>query len=297
MSKHDLRVGFIDYCPTVDEYFIHTLSRVYNVIRDDKDPDVLFFMDETFGTSNRVRPRGREKRIFYTGENRRPQNYDADFYLTFDHLFADNHFRLPLYVLDDFVNRHKLGLPSLDDVQNDRNNRQHAVDTIRPNFCSWVVSNGHSGYRNHLFSLINSYKTVRSGGTFMNNVGAPIPRGENAQAHKVKFFETSKFVLALENSSYPGYVTEKITHAYISGCVPIYWGSPTLGMDFNPDSYVSRNDFHTDKEFMEYLKYLDKSNDEYLFIRNQPPFTAKYHARIKDWDMNFLSWFGQVVMT
>ena len=41
---------------------------------------------------------------------------------------------------------------------------------------------------------------------------------------KLKIISNHKFNIAFENSSYPGYVTEKITDAFIANTIPIYWG-------------------------------------------------------------------------
>ncbi|MGH7793264.1 MAG: glycosyltransferase family 10 domain-containing protein, partial [Thermodesulfobacteriota bacterium] len=32
------------------------------------------------------------------------------------------------------------------------------------------------------------------------------------------------FILAFENTDYPGYITEKIIHAFMAGTIPLYWG-------------------------------------------------------------------------
>ena len=42
------------------------------------------------------------------------------------------------------------------------------------------------------------------------------------------------FVLAAENSEYDGYITEKASHAFMSGAVPVYWGAPDAFAHFGP---------------------------------------------------------------
>lgn len=41
---------------------------------------------------------------------------------------------------------------------------------------------------------------------------------------KLKTLGEYNFVLAFENTDYPGYITEKIIHAFMGGSVPLYWG-------------------------------------------------------------------------
>ena len=56
------------------------------------------------------------------------------------------------------------------------------------------------------------------------------------------------FVLAMENSQHPGYVTEKMVNALRAGAVPIYWG-PTTGCAqrlFNPEAFVDISHFGAD---------------------------------------------------
>lgn len=58
-------------------------------------------------------------------------------------------------------------------------------------------------------------------------------------------FETArnyKFMLAFENDVYPGYVTEKLLEAYVSGCVPLWRGLDSQDV-LNPESYINALDF------------------------------------------------------
>ncbi len=46
-------------------------------------------------------------------------------------------------------------------------------------------------------------------------------------------------MMALENSDVPGYVTEKMINAFLSGAIPISWGAAqTVRELFNPSAYV-----------------------------------------------------------
>ena len=102
LDKPIIRVGFTDYYEPIDEYFISILSSKFNVVRDDVNPDYLFFCDETFGTNNLKYDENKVTKIFFTGENRRPWNYRAHFAISFDHLDGNQFFRLPLYEVEDW---------------------------------------------------------------------------------------------------------------------------------------------------------------------------------------------------
>ena len=52
-----------------------------------------------------------------------------------------------------------------------------------------------------------------------------------------------KFVIAFENSSFPGYNTEKLTHAIEADSLPIYWGDPQIGRSYNVRRFVNAHDY------------------------------------------------------
>jgi len=50
------------------------------------------------------------------------------------------------------------------------------------------------------------------------------------------------FSFTIENSSYETYYTEKIMDCFVTGTVPIYWGSPDIGDYFNKDGIIILDD-------------------------------------------------------
>lgn len=287
MDKPILRLGFADYFKPLDEFFIDWLSGSYTIIRDDENPKYLIFCDETFGVSNRKfdekGQKGEVVKIFFTGENRRPWDYSCHHALSFEHLESNQFYRLPLYVVDNWVQMNKMGLP--DFLMKPRNG--HAAE--KTGFCSFVVSNPACVERNNIFFALSQYKQVDSGGPLFNNIGFVLARdGTNAQQTKFNFISSRKFNLCYENASYPGYVTEKLFHALYNNVVPIYWGSPTVGLDFNQDAFISRHQFMNDAEMIEYITYLDNNDDAYNDILRQPAINK--HSQVFD-SNRFLRWF------
>merc|ERR1712232_666999 len=61
----------------------------------------------------------------------------------------------------------------------------------------------------------------------------------------VSLFSGYRFAMVFENRISPRYVTEKIVNAFLSGAVPIYWGSPFVYRMFNPHAFVHVNAFIT----------------------------------------------------
>jgi hypothetical protein len=85
-----------------------------------------------------------------------------------------------------------------------------------------------------------------------------------------EFFAPYKFSLSFENSSHPGYATEKIFNAFKANCVPLYWGDETLKQDINPKRYISLHDFSSEKEFLDYIIEVDNNDDLYREYLKQP---------------------------
>lgn len=46
------------------------------------------------------------------------------------------------------------------------------------------------------------------------------------------------FHIVIENASYNSYYTEKITDCFISGVIPVYYGCPDIGNDFNEEGVI-----------------------------------------------------------
>jgi len=125
---------------------------------------------------------------------------------------------------------------------------------LKKEFCAMVVSQVKSQKRIDFFHKLSKYKKVLSGGKVLNNVGGPVK-------NKLQFISDFKFTFAFENSSYPGYVTEKVYEPMFVDSIPIYWGSPLIHLDFNTKSFVNHHDFDNDDEVIDRIIELD--NDKY----------------------------------
>ena len=82
-------------------------------------------------------------------------------------------------------------------------------------------------------------------------------------------FENYRFVLCMESYVRGGYVTEKILVAFLSGAIPIYYGSQTVFDIFNRDAFVFV-DVKNPVEAMGKIRQLEENPKEYRKMRNQP---------------------------
>jgi len=103
----------------------------------------------------------------------------------------------------------------------------------------------------------------------MNNIGKPI-------SDKRKFQSEYKFSIAFENNAYrpqqSGYTTEKIMEPMTVNSIPLYWGNPDIGREFNTESFINFYDFHSEDDMIDYIIELDKDDSRYLNMLNKPWF-------------------------
>jgi len=189
-------------------------------------------------------------KVFFTGENW-PISEDPAFslYLSSAHREDATHMRLPTWMT--FIDWYSdaMELPTDSSANPIRfpvglAMRPHPVSfSDRTHFCGFVVSNPNCPFRNEAFKMIHSYKPVDSGGSLYNNIGGPLalkyPGGGSGDLSKYHFFSDHRFSISFENAQSPGYITEKVLHAKMAGCVPLYWGDSCTDTDFVPQSFVN----------------------------------------------------------
>ncbi|MCW3111771.1 MAG: hypothetical protein JWR18_167 [Segetibacter sp.] len=233
-----------------DNYFTIILKRYFNIILS-PDPD---FLIHSVYTKNYLKYNC--CRICFTGENTRPDFTRSDFHIGFDFNDSPNYLRWPLYLMGRYIPEYLLEKKDPD-----------AICAQKKRFCSFVVSNDSAKERIALFYKLSEYKNVDSGGKFLNNIGGPV-------SDKLEFLRGSKFNVAFENESYPGYVTEKIFDAFLTNCIPIYWGSPRIEEDFNKKAFLNMHRYKTYEELVEYIQYLDENDEAYKAILRESAFPA-----------------------
>jgi len=243
--KQVIKIKFTDFWIDLNpsnNVLYNTLSQVYDLQLSD-DPDVVIYSVEGYDHLNYSCTR-----IFFTGENQTPDFNICDYALGFHHInFGDRYFRLPLYFLYDgcfpkALSKHK-------DVD----------QTIREKteFCNFVYSNKNADPKRETFYYeLSKYKPILSGGRHLNNIGGPVENKEDLQ-------RTTKFSIAFENSSTPGYTTEKIVQAFSGKTIPIYWGDPQIAEQFDSRSFINCHDFKDFDAVIEHVKKVDQSEELY----------------------------------
>ena len=244
-----IKIAFTDFWPgpLEENWFYRLLAREFRLEISD-DPDFLLY--STFGNKYR---RYECIRIFYTGENVflgadcSPDFFECDYAFGFDLPITERNYRLPLYRI--YPHYQELKKPK--DVAE--------ISARKSGFCCFLYSQPTAERAAFLRRLL-AYKKVDSGGAYLNNLGHLVARGHD---HTLDFMRRYKFAVVFENSSRPGYVTEKIANAMVAGVIPIYWGDPGIARDFNPKSFINCHDYRDFGEVIE--KVIEIDRDEALY--------------------------------
>jgi alpha(1,3/1,4) fucosyltransferase len=249
--KDIIRIDFIDFWPgfiKTDNYFFHLLSKQYTVEFSD-NPDYIIY--SCFGEEH---VKYKCYRIFYCGENLRVNWNACDFAISSDYLQDERYYRLPHWILygggKDLIKK---------------NIQPESVLQSKTGFCSFIVGNHLATKRIDFFNKLSVYRQVSSGGRFMNNTGRIY-----SQSDKMEFVQQYKFTIAFENSSFPGYSTEKIFQAMQGNSIPVYWGDPLVGKDFNTASFINYNDYGSDEAVIEKIKTIDQDDNLYYKMMLEP---------------------------
>lgn len=265
MFKKKIYIGYTDIYPD----FNPTDNVIYNILKERYDIEVV---DTSI-------PENNEKiqylfysacgnryldfnciRIFVTGENLVPNFNLCDYALGFEHMeFGDRFFRLPIYFWKQYKDDYDLLLSDRIKLAGDEPEKR--------DFCGIVATNNTFAdpTRENFFYALSRYKHVASGGRAYNNIGMP-----EGVEDKRDFLKNYKFSIAFENSSYPGYCTEKLMQAFAAGNVPIYWGDPTAVDQFNEKAYINCCGM-TIEEAVEKVKKVDLNDNLYMEMLREKP--------------------------
>ena len=138
--------------------------------------------------------------------------------------------------------------------------RNEVRNKPRKKFCVAAISQISPRYtdffRLNFIEELNKYKKVDMGGNYNNNVRGPVK-------DKIEFFKDYKFSIAMENRKGDGYASEKIIDSFISGTIPIYYGSYMIEEYINLKSFILIKGPEDMKEKIEYIKKID--NDDKLY--------------------------------
>lgn len=282
-AKPRLRLAFHDFWPefdTASNFFVALLSNRFavEVVADDSDLAII----SVFGTRHQTARSHRT--LFFTGENVRPPLDAFDMAVSFDRIDDPRHYRLPLYVAHahDHMREEATShfcqplLPPVAPTKQEFAERK---------FCAFLYKNPNAERRNNFFHALNSRRRVEAVGWHLNNTGSVVKMG---WLPKIRVFSRYLFAFAFENSSHPGYLTEKILDVFQAGGVPLYWGDPDLRREVAEGSFIDVSRFPSDAAACAHILAVANDYDAYRRYRTTPPFlgTEEFHFdafRLTEW--------------
>lgn len=254
MHKPKKRVAIVDADTEFVQSILKFVEHLYDIeLTKDSTADYVFHSVKGYDV---LKYPG--VRIFVSGENVAPNFGISDYAMTFERLaFGDRYIWLPLIKLyRDAYSALCLPRPPA-----------HEIMLQKTDFCAYVMSNvtNSAEERSRIYDLLSAYKPVNSGGHWRNNVGGRV-------ADKLSFQSRHKFVIAFENCSHPGYLTEKFAEAAASNAVPIYWGDPQIASLFNTKAFVNCHDFPSLEAVVERVREIDNDHIQYQQMLTEPWF-------------------------
>jgi hypothetical protein len=178
--------------------------------------------------------------LFQTGENSRHNMVETDFSLSFDLTNELNHYRFPYWMeLVDWSHEGIIG------NHNPRFGKLLSIKQMMQPLGNQFLNRNHKAVfvtshllepRKTLFNNLSKLVEVDGFGPYFN---ADIKNHHRSGFDKLEVLGRYTFNLCPENSLYPGYYTEKIPEAFLSGCLPLAWTDSNVHVDFNPNAMIN----------------------------------------------------------
>jgi hypothetical protein len=151
-------------------------------------------------------------------------------------------------------------------IKNNRSVLQHT----REHFLIYATTSC-IGYRNEVALALSQLGVIHHGKCRPEAGGenfTALPdahQGHSQWSANYKLFSQFRFCLVLENKQHPGYITEKIINAFISGCIPIWYGTTDVWDIFNRDAflYVNVTQPESIDELVRQVRYLEDNRTAY----------------------------------
>jgi len=267
--SHPIYLSFADFWSGFDhnhnffKYLCQSVNPAVEVIPLGPRTNILIY--SCFGNSHHGAA-SHTRKIFYTGENIRPDYGHCHQSLTFD--FGDyggRNVRLPLWLLQiDWFGHSNYGNPNFlihtDSIDDNLFSRKP-----KTKFCCTVFNNP-SPFRHELVEKLSRYKPV-------DCYGHPFDNHFSGENRKLEIISDYRFTICLENSSHPGYYTEKPIHAKVAGCIPIYWSDREYVKDFNKKAFIHLADYKNLDDMVDFIVAMDKDEAAYQVLKSQSLFS------------------------
>jgi hypothetical protein len=219
-----------------------------------------------------------EKTIGFVWENQRPNYQKYKFSLSSDFdTYGGKNCRVPLWYMElqwpgaVASQPHRRGkhiahgFEPLVDIDSLLHPRPSPSAADKELFCCMIAANAEA----HRMLCVGRLSSIERVDLFGPITGKPF------QASKYELLSRYRFNLCFENSTFPGYYTEKLLQAWVGGCVPLYYSDPWFKLDFNPKALINRINFSTVDEFANHVASVNASRAAMVELFDQPLLTKR----------------------
>ena len=103
-----------------------------------------------------------------------------------------------------------------------------------------------------------------------------------------KIYKDYRYALVMENKKHPGFISEKILNSFLSGSIPIWYGSTEIFSIFNRKSFIYY-DIDDPKAAVNKIAYLEYNRTAYDEMLNEP-ILVEGGTTINQWFSFRISW-------
>ena len=249
-----------------NNFFVDSIREIRENVKIVNPGEAELLLYSCFGDNHHNVDRANTKKIFYTGENLRPNFNECDASLTFDFKDYDGkNVRMPLWLMQyDWHNKGGYVNPEylmpVDWMQ-----KLPVWDKPRDKFLVAIFNRDHIGNRVEFLRKITQYKPA-------HGFGEPFKNWFYGESEKLNILSQFKFTMCFENGVSDGYHTEKLVHAKMAGCIPVYWANETIENDFHSEDFINLHNFESMEHLVQHVIEVDKNSDLADAYRNAPLF-------------------------
>jgi hypothetical protein len=284
-QEHELRIAYIDMYPGHNpslDILTHAiraslLDITIRLVGYDQDPDLLIAGPYSYDIT-KIKRYGAKLVLYYTGENSRPNYYYAHLSLSQDAFdYCNKNHRFPFWMTEIDWFGH--------DIQHKREERLDPSCLYSQNMqledCPELNRRSKTivSFSSNPTTLRLSFEEkARSAGIETEGYGAVY--GRRFEGSKYSKVVGHMFCMAFENSTYPGYVTEKLFHAFRAGCIPLYWGDKEACKDFQLTPELNMAEYDNVEDFLRFIASLKSKTAEQLEAYSPKIFINRSRAQI-----------------
>jgi hypothetical protein len=199
--------------------------------------------------------------VWVTFENKRVPVNKFDLTFSFDtDSYGNRNIYFPLiYTYIDFLENNAEYVKNKINQTQLTKKRNVTKENINKRKFACIFLNNPEPYRLRVINELSKIGGVDVFGSFSNDF----------VKDKIAKTKEYKFVIAMENDFYPGYVTEKPLEAWLGQSVPIYWGFDKMNI-INKRAILNIADYKSLDEFIVKINNLNKNPNEIAKIINEP---------------------------